>query len=122
LLDHPAFDDFIAHQGEHLAVQEDRPRIAVPVCARGLAPVFLAHPRQCHQGAYFHQMQLIVVQLQHASRFIPKPAQAALGSISDWQSDQAIAGLVGLVEEAVAARIGLRRGRTGRVAASVNAS
>src|SRR4029450_11779452 len=84
-------------------LEEQRPRVAVPVDARGTAMVVRSRAARVERADLL-KVEFLVRQEKHGSRLAMELARGALAGSDDRQAEQACAGVV---EESVAPRFAL---------------
>src|SRR6266542_4958486 len=103
-----SLDDLVAEQCEDPTAQEEWARIAVPVHARGSAPVIRRSFRLRGEISYFFQAQHIIAQEQDGRRSVDQMPVAGTTAPADREAEQSGVRLLRFVKEAVAAQLTLR--------------
>src|SRR5215510_1915670 len=104
-----SLDDLVAEQREDPTAQEEWARIAVPVHARGPAPVIRRSFRLRGEISYFFQSQHIIAQEQDGRRSVDQMQIAGTTAPADREAEQSGIRPFRFVKEAVAAQLTLRR-------------
>src|SRR5262249_36338667 len=104
-----SLDDLVAEQCDDPTAQEEWARVAVPVHARGSAPVIRRSFRLRCEISYFFQAQHIIAQEQDGRRSFDQMPVAGTTAPADREAEQSGFRPFRFVKEAVAAQLTLRR-------------
>src|SRR5215468_8864954 len=103
-----SLDDLVAEQCEDPTAQEEWARVAVPVHARGSAPVLRRSFRLRGEISYFFQAQHVIAKEQDGRRSVDQMPVAGTTAPCDREAEQSGVRPFRFVKEAVAAQLTLR--------------